>query len=35
MLRSVEDLFGLSHIGDAQMSQVHPFGADVYTKPQG
>jgi hypothetical protein len=33
MLRSVEDLFGLSHIGDAQMSQVHSFGADVYTKP--
>jgi hypothetical protein len=35
MLRSVEDLFGLSHIGDAKMSQVHSFGADVYTKPQG
>jgi hypothetical protein len=33
MLRSVEDLFGLPHIGDAQMSQVHSFGADVYTKP--
>jgi hypothetical protein len=35
MLRSVEDLFGLSHIGDAQMPQVHPFGADVYTNPLG
>jgi hypothetical protein len=35
MLRSIEDLFGLSHIGDAQMPQVHPFGADVYTNPQG
>ena len=35
MLRSVEDLFGLSHIGDAKMSQVRPFGADVYTRPQG
>jgi hypothetical protein len=35
MLRSVEDLFGLSHIGDAQMPQVHSFGADVYTNPKG
>jgi phosphatidylinositol-3-phosphatase len=35
MLRSVEDLFGLSHIGDAKMPQVHAFGADVYTQPQG
>lgn len=34
-LRSIEDIFGLTHIGDAQMSQVHPFGADVYTRPQG
>ncbi len=35
MLRSVEDLFGLSHIGDAQMPQVRSFGADVYTNPRG
>jgi hypothetical protein len=35
MLRSVEDVFGLSHIGDAQMPQVHPFGPDVYTRPKG
>jgi hypothetical protein len=35
MLRSIEDLFGLSHIGDAQMPQVHSFGADVYTNPNG
>jgi phosphatidylinositol-3-phosphatase len=35
MLRSVEDLFGLSHLGDAQMGQVRPFGADVYTNPKG
>jgi hypothetical protein len=34
-LRSIEDLFGLSHIGDAQMTQVHSFGADVYTDPKG
>jgi hypothetical protein len=30
-LRSIEDLFGLSHLGDAQMPQVKPFGSDVYT----
>lgn len=32
MLRSIEDIFGLSHLGDAAMPQVKPFGADVYTK---
>ena len=31
-LRSFEDLFGLSHLGDAAMPQVKPFGKDVYTK---
>ena len=31
-LRSIEDIFGLSHLGDAAMPQVKPFGADVYTK---
>jgi phosphatidylinositol-3-phosphatase len=35
MLRSVEDLFGLKHIGDALMPQVHSFGPDVYTRPKG
>jgi hypothetical protein len=35
LLRSVEDLFGLSHLGDARQTQVHPFGRDVYTRPQG
>jgi phosphatidylinositol-3-phosphatase len=30
-LRSIEDIFGLSHLGDAQMPQVKSFGADVYT----
>ena len=33
MLRSIEDLFGLSHLGDASMPQVKPFGPDVYTMP--
>jgi phosphatidylinositol-3-phosphatase len=32
-LRSVEDLFGLAHLGDAAMPQVRPFGRDVYTRP--
>jgi hypothetical protein len=30
-LRSIEDIFGLSHLGDAAMPQVKSFGADVYT----
>jgi phosphatidylinositol-3-phosphatase len=34
-LRSIEDIFGLGHIGDAQMAQVHSFGPDVYTRPRG
>lgn len=33
LLRSIEDLFGLSHLGDARQTQVHPFGRDVYTRP--
>jgi len=33
LLRSIEDIFGLSHLGDAAMPAVHSFGADVYTKP--
>ena len=33
MLRSFEDLFGLSHLGDASMPQVKSFGPDVYTRP--
>jgi phosphatidylinositol-3-phosphatase len=32
LMRSVEDLFGLAHLGDAQQSQVHSFGPDVYTR---
>jgi hypothetical protein len=30
-LRSIEDIFGLSHLGDASMPQVQAFGSDVYT----
>jgi phosphatidylinositol-3-phosphatase len=34
-LRSIEDVFGLKHIGDAQQPQVKSFGPDVYTRPAG
>jgi hypothetical protein len=34
-LRSIEDIFGLGHLGDAQQPQVHSFGRDVYTRPGG
>ena len=34
-LRSIEDIFGLKHIGDAQMKQVKSFGSDIYTRPKG
>ena len=32
LLRSIEDLFGLAHLGDAKQPQVHSFGRDVYTR---
>jgi phosphatidylinositol-3-phosphatase len=32
MLRTIEDIFGLSHLGDASMPQVKSFGSDVFTK---
>jgi len=32
MLRSIEDLFGLPHLGYAGMRGLRPFGADVYTR---
>ena len=32
MPRTIEDIFGLSHLGDAAMPQVKSFGADVFTK---
>ena len=31
LLRTIEDIFGLSHLGDAAMPQVKSFGADVFT----
>ncbi|HET7621064.1 MAG TPA: alkaline phosphatase family protein [Gemmatimonadaceae bacterium] len=31
MLRSVEDIFGLDHLGYAGQDGLRPFGADVYT----
>jgi len=31
MLRTVEDIFGLSHLGDAAMAAVKSFGLDVFT----
>jgi phosphatidylinositol-3-phosphatase len=33
LLRSIEDIFKLSHLGDAAMPQVQSFGPDVYTNP--
>lgn len=35
MLRTVENLFGLKHIGYAGEPGLAPFGADVYTRPAG
>jgi hypothetical protein len=35
MLRSVEDLFGLGHIGYAQLSGEQSFGPDVFTRACG
>ena len=32
MLRTIEDIFGLPHLGDAAMPPVTPFGADVLTR---
>jgi phosphatidylinositol-3-phosphatase len=33
MLRSIEDIFGLSHIGYAQLPGEVSFGSDVFTQP--
>ncbi len=30
LLRTVEDIFGLPHLGDAAMPQVRSFGPDVF-----
>jgi hypothetical protein len=31
MLRTIEDIFGLSHIGNAQTDGLVPLGTDVFT----
>jgi phosphatidylinositol-3-phosphatase len=31
LLRTIEDIFGLPHLGDAAMPQVRPFGPDVFS----
>ncbi len=35
MLRSIEDLFGLEHLGFAAASGLQAFGADVFNRPNG
>jgi len=35
LLRSLEDLFGLKHLGYAGQEGLEPFGPDVYTHPSG
>jgi hypothetical protein len=35
MLRSVEDIFGLSHLGFAAQPGLQSFGSDVFTRPSG
>ncbi len=35
LLRTIEDIFGLPHLGDAAMPQVRSFGPDVWaSRPQ-
>jgi hypothetical protein len=34
LLRSTEDLFGLSHLGYAAKADLKPFGSDVYNAPR-
>jgi hypothetical protein len=35
LLRSIEDVFGLAHLGFAGADGLVPFGADVYSQPNG
>ncbi len=35
LLRTIEDLFGLEHLGYAESPNPGAFGADVFTRPQG
>jgi hypothetical protein len=32
LLRSIEDIFALPHLGYAGLRGLRPFGADVYTR---
>lgn len=34
LLRSIEDIFGLDHLGYAGQAGLMPFGSDVFTKPK-
>jgi hypothetical protein len=34
-LRSVEDIFGLPHLGYAAQRGLVPFGRDIFTRPRG
>ncbi len=35
LLRSVEDIFGLPHLGEAAAPGLAAFGPDVYTRARG
>ena len=35
LLRSVEDTFGLGHLGYAAAAGLRPFGSDIFTNPSG
>jgi hypothetical protein len=35
MLRSLEDIFGLPHLGEAAAPGLASFGPDVFTRPLG
>ena len=35
LLRSLEDIFGVGHLGYAAQEGLAPFGSDVYTNPSG
>jgi hypothetical protein len=35
MLRSIEDYFGLTHLGFAAQPGIVAFGSDIFTQPSG
>jgi hypothetical protein len=35
LLRSIEDIFGVSHLGYAAQQGLRPFGSDVFTAQRG